>query len=158
MSQNDPYLGNIPYQPFCPVEQDPQGNGYANQQGNSSAIPLLSNATFSANQVLAQVNPGCRGAFFIWNIASFQAQGSVGANVKIQVVDPLGNKAYIAQGTQRSASGTTALTIYPGITGSAPAKVSKPLPKNFNVVVSLSSGAGVGSAGLTMSLTMWYLK
>lgn len=126
---------------------------------------LMPSTSLSASTAIAVTNFAGRGAMFFMNITSaFPGSGSTTYALKVKAIMPNAvlSAVTIAACAPMSASGVSTLIIYPGAlrsstapsasTDAAMAVFGCPLPRTFNVVVSLSTGAT--SKEVTMSLGM----
>ena len=118
---------------------------------------VLASATRSATATSsAFVNLAFSGAVFFLNITSVPGSGSAMVSLVIQGQDPVSlNWAALATGGSASAVGTTAFTIYPGVTSGA-ASVPMTLPKKFRVMAAVSAGAT--SKDVVFSIGMSFVK
>lgn len=135
---------------------------FAPQTGNTtaSAVAVL-NTTISASTAYNIVNPNCRGALIYFRATALPGSGSTTIALKIRMqTDPVaggGAQAVIAAfgaGSNVSGSAGTSFLIYPGISTSAQG-VNSPLPRNYQILLSLSTGAT--SKEVTFSLSVMHL-
>lgn len=103
-------------------------------------------SSLSASTAISITNTNYAGIFAWMNVTSaFPGSASTTYTLKIKAVSPLSAGATIIIGAAaaRSTSGMSSLVIYPGILNSAGAnaQVSMVLPRELQIVASLSSGA-----------------
>ena len=126
---------------------------------------LMASSSLSASTAISVTNFDGIGAMFFMNITSaFPGSASTTYALKVKMVVPNNTALTITLGatTPMSASGTTTLCIYPGALRSSTAPSAStdanlavfgcPLPRAFNVVASLSTGAT--SKEVVMSIGM----
>lgn len=132
--------------------------------GNLNAINtgdvLMAAASISASTAISVTNFNCTGAYVYMNVVSGMPPGSASVTIalKIKSVPPnqTASAVTLAATPVASATGTIVLCMYPGAiagSGSAAALVTtcgRPLPRDFQVVASISSGAA--SFGCVVSL------
>ena len=95
---------------------------------------------------------GYKGAVFVLDITA--KTGTLTHDVKIQYLDTGSGKAVDVPGAsfaQKSATGTSQLSVYPGLTASANVAVTQVLTKNLRVV---SVVGGSASPDSTFTLTV----
>ena len=136
------------------------GSGYEAVRQNLSQI-LMAATSLSASTSIDVTSFNGRGIYAYMNITSaFPGSGSTTYTLKVKTIPPNASASgsVIAACPPRSASGMTTLCIYPGATvgsnsaGTAITHSGFPLPRDFRVVASLSSGAT--SKEVVMSLGM----
>jgi hypothetical protein len=91
--------------------------------------------TTGTENVDFDIPEGYRGAVFVLDITA--KVGTLTHDVKVQFLDPLSGKAVDVPGAsfaQKSATGTSALSIYPGLTAATNVAVTQVLTKNLRVV------------------------
>lgn len=126
------------------------GASYSTIEGNQTATTLLASSSLSASTAIAGIaNPNCKGALFILDVTALPGSGSTTIALKLQTVLP--RTATFAARAAVSASGAAVFMVYPGISASA-GGVASPLPRTFNALISLSTGAT--SKECVLSLTM----
>lgn len=136
------------------------------QRGNTDQV-ILASSSVSASQVVTVTNFNGRGIYAYMNITSaFPGSGSTTYALKIKAVQPNATTSAqtIAACAPVSASGCTVLCVYPGAskaTGSNStsaianlAVASLPLPRTFQVVASLSTGATSKEVVMSLGLTI----
>ena len=125
------------------------GSAFESLRGNTAEI-LMASSSLSASTAIAVTNFSGRGIYAYMNITSaFPASGSTTYTLKVKTIPPnaTASGTTIAACPPRSASGMTTLCIYPGAVvgsnsaGTAITHSGFPLPRDFRVVASLSSGA-----------------
>jgi hypothetical protein len=145
MSQFDPATpSNVP--PGGVLAYD--GKTFSHHEANQTAVAIL-NSTISASTATAVENFGCKGAFFVLNVAGYPGSASTTLALKLMTTDPV--TATFASRAAVSANGAVMFHVYPGISASV-GGVSCPLPRNFTARISVSTGAT--SIGMAISLTM----
>lgn len=136
------------------------GSAFESLRNNTSEI-LMASTSLSASTAIAVTNFSGRGIYAYMNITSaFPGSGSTTYTLKVKTIPPNASASgtVIAACPPRSASGMTTLCIYPGAVvgsnsaGTAITHSGFPLPRNFSVVASLSSGAT--SKEVVMSIGM----
>ena len=136
------------------------GSGFEMMRQNLATI-LMASTSLSASTAIEVTNFNGRGIYAYMNITSaFPGSGSTTYTLKVKSVPPNASASgtVIAACPPRSASGLTTLCIYPGAVvgsnsaGTAITHSGFPLPRNFKVVASLSSGAT--SKEVVMSIGM----
>lgn len=117
--------------------------------------PLSGTAFTSAVRTAAQVNSAdiantqWRGAQFVINVSAFTS-GTY--TPKVQGKDSISGNYYdILTGTALGATGTTTLTVYPGVTAAANVAAAQVLPRTFRVQL---NGASTPSMTLSVSFTL----
>lgn len=94
----------------------------------------LANATASANGA-DLTNTGSRGAVFVIKITAIAGSDTPSATFTVQGKDPLSGDYYTILATAAlTATGTTVLRVYPGLTASANATASDVIPNLFRVI------------------------
>jgi hypothetical protein len=111
-----------------------------NNNISSSLIPLVAQAPGTLTST-DQQNPSHHGIKVIVDVTAIATANLV---VTIQGKDPLSGKVYtLLASAAISATGTTVLTIYPGIAASANATANDILPATWNVKAVVSVGGTV---------------
>ncbi|SRR6266404_4442870 len=139
-----------------------------NQPVHQDAI-LMPSSSLSASTAISITNFAGRGAYFFMNITSaFPGSASTTYALKIQMKQPNAQLSAVtlAAMTPASASGVYVLCVFPGAlrsstapsasTNAALAVFGCPLPANFNVVVSLSTGATSKEVVMSLGMTTIY--
>lgn len=129
------------------------GTSFNYVEGNQTATAIVASSTISASTAVAVNNLGCRGALFVLDVTAIPGSLSTSIALKLNVTSP--RTATFASRATVSASGEVVFMVYPGISASA-GGVSCPLPRNFSVQLSLSTGAT--SKDVTLSLNMLRIK
>lgn len=171
MSQFDPSAPNNGYPCMNPLMGDGEKR-YTAQTGNTtaSAVAVLS-TVISASTAYNITNTNCRGALFYLRPTAYPGSGSANLVLKIRMaVDPValgGAQPIIAQFGPVGIGGSAgyAYMVYPcagtagigsgfsvGATGNF---VNMPLPRNYQVLVSLSAAAT--SKEVTFSLSVMHI-
>jgi hypothetical protein len=137
----------------------------APQTGNTTASAVaVAGTVISASTAYNIINNNCRGALFYLRPTAFPGSGSTTIALKIRMLtDPVaggGAQPVIAAfGATNNVSGSTgyAFVVYPtAITGALSAtSVVSPLPRNYQIFLSLSTGAT--SKEVTFSLSVMHL-
>lgn len=113
-------------------------------RGNTSGTVRTSSSASATYTGSDLTNYNARGVLVFTNITQLPGSASTTWATKVQAKDPVGGGyIVIASGPARSASGLAALMVYPGISESSGAlsKVNSAVPRDFRVLVSLSTGA-----------------
>lgn len=126
---------------------------------NTSDV-LMAASSISASTAISVTNFNARGIYAYMNVISGMPPGSASSTIalKIKTIPPnaTASAVTIAAGPLSSATGCFVLCMYPGAiagSGSVNALVStcgRPLPRDFQVVASISSAAA--SKGFVVSL------
>lgn len=131
------------------------------QTGNTtaSAVAVL-NTQISASTAYNIINFNCRGAIFYLSVASILPASQTMALKIRMLTDPVagaGSQPVIAKFAALSASGQAAYIVYPlAVTGALSANsVVTPLPRNYQVFMSVSNGAS--PTNITFSLSVQHL-
>lgn len=165
MSQFDPSAPNNGYQNFNPLLGDGEKR-YGAQTGNTTASAVVALGTIiSASVAINIINHNCRGALFFLRPTAWPGSGSTSLALKIRMLtDPIAGAgaqptiaSFVAQGLSAGSSVGAAYLVYPtAVTGGLSANtVVSPLPRNYQVIVSLSTGAT--SKETTFSLSVMHL-
>lgn len=113
------------------------GSTYNPLEGNGTATVAFS-GSLSASTAVSILNHGCRGALFVLNVTSLPGSASTTIALKLRTTSPA---AFVfAARAAVSATGAVGFMVYPGISASA-GGVSSPLPKRFEALLSISTGA-----------------
>lgn len=120
-------------------------SSYETLRGNTG-FQLRAALTASANVTIGPItNINASGGYFWLDIASLPGSASTTIALKIQATNPVTGRFITIGGlAARGTSGNAAVVIYPGIAasaGSALAQVNMVLPRNLQVIASLSTGA-----------------
>jgi hypothetical protein len=128
---------------------------------------LMASSSLSASTAISVTNFNGRGIYAYMNITSaFPGSGSTTYTLKIKAIQPnaLLSAQTIAAAPPMNASGCSILCIYPGAsktTGSNStsaianlAVASLPMPRNFQVVASLSAGATSKEVVMSLGMTI----
>lgn len=134
-------------------------SAYDMMRANTSFL-IVAPRSYSASVAVPCVNVNHRGVFVHTNITQLPGSGSTTWATKIKAWDQFqggasGTLLTIAAAAPRSASGIATLICYPGVseTSGALTRINSPLPRNFYVVASLSTGAAnAGSSIFGISL------
>lgn len=134
--------------------------------GVNTGDVLLAAASISASTAISVTNFDGTGIYAYMNVVSGMPPGSASVTIalKIKSIPPnaTASAVTIASTPVVSATGTVVLCMYPGAaagSGSAAALVTtcgRPLPRDFQVVASISSGAA--SFGCVVSLGMHVIR
>ena len=125
---------------------------------NTSLFNMAS-TSLTASTAISVTNYNARGCYAYMNITTLAAaSGSTTWTLKIKITPPNADTSAvtICAAPPRSATGMTVLCVYPGAVvgsnsaGTAITHSGFPLPRDFQIVASLSSGAT--SKGCTMTL------
>jgi len=129
------------------------GNSFNYEEGNQTAVSLLASSSLSAGTAVVGIsNLGCRGAIFLVNVTAIPGSASTTIALKLRASDPnSANKFVFAARGPISATGLAGFMVYPGISASA-AGVSSVLPRTFDALLSLSTGATSKEVVLSMSM------
>lgn len=161
MSQFDPTLN----QQGFPVNTD------LDAFGNRLHVDtiLMASSSLSAGTAISVTNFAGRGALFYMNITSaFPGSGSTTYTLKIQLRQPnaVNSAVTLCACAPMSASGVSTLVVFPGALRSSTAPSTSvnaalavmgcPLPRNFSVVVSLSTGATSKEVVMSLGMTTIY--
>jgi hypothetical protein len=149
MSQFDPSAPNNGYQCYNPLLGDGEKR-YGAQTGNTTASAVAAlNTQISASTAYNIINQNCRGALFYLRATTFGTSASINLTLKVRTApDPIAGggaqlvlAAFPPIGANSSAG--AAYIIYPvAVSGAASANtVVAPLPRNYQLLVSLSSAA-----------------
>lgn len=130
---------------------------------------LMPSTSLSASTAISVTNFAGRGAIFFMNITSaFPGSSSSTVALKVKIVQPnaLLSAVTIAACTPTSVSGVSVLVCYPGALRSSTAPsvstnaalyvMGCPLPANFSVVASFSSGATSKEVVMSLGMTTIY--
>ena len=118
-----------------------------NTQNFSSLVTLTAAGAGTTNSP-DQVNAGGRGVVVVADITA--VAGTIAVTVAIQGKDAASGKYYtLLTSASLTGTGTTILTVYPGLTAAANVTVTNVLPRTWRVVV--TSGAGITPA-VTMTV------
>ena len=118
-------------------------------EANQTATTVLASSSLSASTAVSVQNFGCRGALFILNVTQLPGSASTTVALKLRTTAPA---AFVfAARAAISATGAAGFMCYPGISASV-GGVSTPLPRAFEALLSLSTGAT--SKECVLSLTM----
>ena len=164
MGQNF-YGSAVPVEAIGPVGSNCNlgynGSGFESMRQNLSQV-LMASSSLSASTAISVTNFNGRGVYAYMNITSaFPGSGSTTYTLKIKSIPPNATASAftIAAAAPRSASGMSVICMYPGaIIGTASSTVvhsGLPVPRDFQVVASLSSGAT--SKEVVMSLGLHIL-
>ncbi len=116
-----------------------------NTQNFPSLVTLTAAGAGTTNSA-DQTNPGARGVVVVADITA--ATGTIAVTVSIQGKDAASGKYYtLLTSASLTGTGTTVLTVYPGLTPAANVTVSNVLPSTWRVVV-------VSGPGVTPAVTM----
>lgn len=142
------------------LPQQPNGSGGETVILYNQTIIAMASSSLTASTAIPITNFNGRGVMAFMNITSFAAgSGSTTYALKIKALNPLSTGSVVTLGgaSPQSASGVSTLCVYPGIAASAGAnaQVSMALPRDFQLVASLSSGAT--SKGVVMSLAYFLM-
>lgn len=153
MSQFDPAVPNgVP--PGASLDFNETSFDY---RRNNVAKILRAAATASASVTITDTNYDARGLIAFFNIATFPGSASTTVALKIRAVDPAtGSFFTLCTQAARSASGVTALLIYPGAASAPNSSTSMCCPRDLSFLLSMSSAAT--SKSCVMSLGVEYLK
>lgn len=95
-------------------------------------VEVFASAARTATPTDANVTIGSKGGFFVINVSAVTATPSV--TFAVNGVDPASNAEFnIITSAAITATGTTVLRVYPGLTVSANVTVSDILPAGINV-------------------------
>ena len=136
------------------------------QTGNTTASAIaIAGTIISASQAYNIINQNCRGALFFLRPTAWPGSGSTSLALKIKMAqDPVAAggtqptiASFVSQGLSAGTSAGAAYLVYPtAVTGGLSANtVVSPLPRNYQVIVSLSTGAT--SKETTFSLSVMHL-
>lgn len=123
---------------------------------------LMASSSLSASTAISVTNFYGRGAMFFMNITSaFPGSASTTYTLKIKTAMPnaTASSAVLCACSPRSASGAVVLVVYPGAAltqGAALTVAGFPLPLNFTVVASLSTGATSKEVVMSLGMTTLY--
>lgn len=167
----NPNLPKYPYPISQPLLDDGEGGGASWQTGNTTASAVaVVNTVISASTAYNVINRNCRGALFYLKPTAYPGSGSANLVLKIRMAqDPIagaGAQPILAQFGPVGIGGSAgyAYMVYPsagptagsgfsvGATGNY---VNMPLPRNYQVLVSLSAAAT--SKETTFSLSVMHL-
>lgn len=113
---------------------------------NLPALVTLTAAGAGTTDSPDQDNPGGRGVVVVADITA--SSGTIAVTVAIQGKDAASGKYYtLLTSASLTGTGTTVLTVYPGLTAAANVTVTNVLPATWRVRV-------VSGAGVTPSVTM----
>lgn len=126
--------------------QSDESGGEVPVFGNTSAelrAALTASATLTLGPYTTRDHTG---AIFMLDITQVPGSASTTVALKLQALNPAsgGRPMTVATLAARGTSGVSALVVYPGVTpsaGSALAQVSFPLPKQYQLIASFSTGA-----------------
>lgn len=151
-------IPNVPGQLTLTQNLQFDGTDHEFRRGNI-AQTLLASTSVSASTAISVTNHNARGIMAFMNISTgFPVSASLTYTLKIKAIDPVTSATVVLGGAAaRSASGLSTLVIYPGIATSAGAnaQVSLAVPRNIQVVASMS--AAVASTNVALSLGMMSL-
>lgn len=142
------------------LPQQPNGSGGETVVLYNQTIIAMADGSLTASTAIPITNFNGRGIMAFMNITAFIAgSGSTTYALKIKALNPLSTGSVIVIGgaAAQSATGVSTLCIYPGIAASAGAnaQVNMGLPRDFQLVASLSAGAT--SKGVTLSLAYYLM-
>jgi hypothetical protein len=136
------------------------------QRGNTDLV-LMASSSLSASTAIAVTNFNGRGIFAYMNITSaFPGSASTTWALKLKAIQPnaTASAVTLAACFPASASGAYVLCVYPGASkatasGSTSAQAnlavaSLPVPRNFQIVASLSTGATSKEVVMSLGLTI----
>ncbi|MGH7273253.1 MAG: hypothetical protein ACREIQ_02175 [Nitrospiria bacterium] len=148
-----------------------QFNPDINDQGVPLGLEkiLMPSSSLSASTAISITNFAGKGAYFFMNVTSaFPGSGSTTVALKVKMIPPnaTASAVTLAAMVPRSASGMNVLCIYPGALRSSTAPSAStdaimavfgsPLPRTFNVVASMSTGATSKEIVLSLGMTAIY--
>jgi hypothetical protein len=129
----------------------------------------MASSSLSASTAISVTNFAGRGAFFFMNITSAfpgSASTTYALKVKMSMPNATASSVTLAAMTPASASGAYVLCVYPGALRSSTAPSAStnalmavfgcPLPANFTVMVSLSTGATSKEVVMSLGMTTIY--
>ena len=167
MSRFDAIAPNNGYPCFNPLLGDGETRyGAATGNTTASAVAVL-NTTISASTAYNVINQNCRGALFYLKVSAFPGSLSTTIALKVRMAqDPIaaaGTQFIIAAFPAVSSSAGVAFMVYPApMTVQAASGFSSstnyacsPLPRNYQVLLSLSTGAT--SKEVTFSLSVMHI-
>lgn len=145
---------------------DPSGNQYVvnslyngttvdQQRGNQDNITVLTSAAITSNSNSADLtNYNAKGVKVYIKTGSFGASESTMV-VTIQIKDPVGGTYYSTLASASlSASSTSLLTVYPGVTATTNVSVSDVIPRTWRIAW---SAANWGTGGSTLGISCAYI-
>lgn len=124
------------------------GTTYRPYEGNQTIETVLASSSLSASTAVSVNNFGCRGALFILNVTAVPGSGSTTIALKLRTTTT--NVVFAARAAV-SAAAAVGFMVYPGVSASA-GGVSSPLPRNFQALLSLSTGATSKECVLSLSM------
>ena len=118
--------------PFPARSRKYNGSTYDDERGNQNVTLLASAARTATNQTADQTNHNAKGLHLVIDVTAAAATPSV--VFTIQGKDELSGKYYtLLASAAVTATGTTVLKVYPGITAAANASVSDLLPRTWRL-------------------------
>lgn len=118
------------------------GNSFDRERNNTNETLLASAARTAAVNSADFVNYNARGIHVITDISALTATGQI--TVTLEGKDPISGNYYdLLIGATLTATGTSVLKLYPGITASANASASDILPRDFRVSVAVANAVSI---------------